>query len=166
MTHKTPTILACVLLAACAAEPVRPPPAAAPEPPRNVLASIRDAAVAYRGDFHVELLREPAVAEAIKRAHRHEMRGRRDRAEAELRKVLDDPEARQRYAELVLARGDAARAEQLAREAWDRGPKVGEWCARSWFTIAEARLAQHAPNGAEQARERARDCQPPKVDRY
>ena len=54
----------------------------------------------------------------------------------------------------------------MARQAWEASAKVGEWCARSWFTIAEARELQYAPNGARQARERARDCMPPSVERY
>ncbi len=155
------------LLAACASEPPRPAPALPPaEPPRNVLADIRDRAMQYRGDFHVELVRDVAAAEAIETSKQAEMRGDRRAAEQALVDALDDPEARQRYAELLLARGEAADAERLARESWDAGPKVGEWCARNWYTIAEAREAQNAPNGARQARERAADCMPPRVNRY
>lgn len=159
--------LSClVLLVACASEPLRPTPPAPVEPPRNVLAEIRDRAAAYRGQFHVELIRDAAIVEAIEASKQAEMRGDRRAAEQALVDALDDPEARQRYAELLLARGDAAQAERLARESWDTGPKVGEWCARNWYTVAEAREAQNAPNGAQQARERAAECMPPRVDRY
>lgn len=156
-------------LAACSSQPPRPGPSSVvspQEPPRNVLAAIRDQAVEYRSEFQVEPLREPAVAESIEAAKRAEMRGDRAAAEAALADALHDPEARQRYAELLLARGAAADAERLAREAWEAGAKVGEWCARSWLTIAEARELQHAPNGARQARERAAECAPPQVHRY
>lgn len=158
--------LAAAGLAACATEPVRAPAPVAAPAPVNVLAVIRDGAVAYRGEFQVELVREAAVVEAIEASARAEMRGDRRAAEAALVEVLDDPEARQRYAELLLARGEAARAEALAREAWETGAKVGEWCARNWLTIAEARVLQGAPNGAVQARERAQACLPPRVERY
>lgn len=158
--------LAAAGLAACATEPVRAPAAAPAPAPVNVLAVIRDGAVAYRGEFQVELVRDAAVVEAIEASAQAEMRGDRRAAEAALVDALDDPEARQRYAELLLARGEAARAEALAREAWEAGAKVGEWCARSWLTIAEARVLQDAPNGAAQARERAQACMPPRVDRY
>lgn len=157
--------LAAAGLAACATEPVRVAAPAA-SPPVNVLAVIRDGATAYRGDFQVELVRDAAVAEAIEASRQAEMRGDRRAAEAALADALDDPEARQRYAELLLARGEAAQAERLAREAWEAGARVGEWCARSWLTIAEARVLQDAPNGAEQARSRARECIPPRVERY
>jgi DNA-binding TFAR19-related protein (PDSD5 family) len=158
--------LSLSLLAACGREIVRetPPPPAAP--PVNVIAVIRDGAAEYRGEFHVEVIRDADITHAIEEASRAEMRGDRRAAEEALRGALDDPEARQRYAELLLARGQAAEAERLAREAWEAGAKVGEWCARSWLTVAEARRMQNAPHGAEQARERARDCMPPKVERY
>lgn len=154
------------LLAACAGRTSVTAPAAASSAPPNVLAVIRDAAMAYRAPFTVELVRDAAISEAIEASKQAEMRGDRAAAEAALRDALDDPEARQRYAELLLARGEAAQAEQLARQAWQDSAQVGEWCARSWFTIAEARELQYAPNGARQARERARDCMPPSVDRY
>jgi DNA-binding TFAR19-related protein (PDSD5 family) len=155
-----------LLLAACAAEPSRPTTTAPAPPPRNVLAEIRTEAERYRGAFQVELIREPAIAEAIEASKQAEMRGDRAAAESALIDALDDPEARQRYAELLLARGEAARAEQLARQAYEASAQLGEWCARSWLTVAEARLLQSAPNGARQARERATACMPPRVDRY
>lgn len=164
-TTKTCLSLSLLALAACGSGPVRqptPPPA----PPVNVIAVIRDGAVPYRGDFQVEIIRSPEIAHAIEESKRAEMRGDRRAAEEALCGALEDPEARQRYAELLLARGEAAEAERLAREAWEAGSRVGEWCARSWLTIAEARELQNAPNGARQARERARECMPPKVERY
>lgn len=165
MTMKRLTPLPFVLLAACAAEPAKSPPRPA-TPTRNVIAAIRDEAANYRAEFQVEVIREPAVADAIEASRRAEMRGDRAGAEAALRDALDDPEAKQRYAELLLARGKAAEAERLAREAFEASAKVGEWCARSWLTVAEARSAQNAPNGARQARERAAECKAPEVTRY
>lgn len=155
-----------LLLAGCAAEPSRPDAPTPAQPPRNVLADIRTEAERYRGAFQVELIREPAIAEAIEASKQAEMRGDRAGAEAALVDALADPEARQRYAELLLARGAAAEAESLAREAYEASARFGEWCARSWLTVAEARLLQGAPNGARQARQRAGECMPPKVDRY
>jgi hypothetical protein len=154
-----------LLLAACAVDTTRT--AQQPDtPPRNVLAIIRTEAEQYRAAFQVELIRDAAITEAIEASRQAEMRGDRAGAEAALRDALDDPEAKQRYAELLLARGDAAQAEKLAREAFDASAKMGEWCARSWLTVAEARLAQNAPNGAAQARARVPECKPPQVDRY
>lgn len=163
--NRTTIAALALLLAACATETPRATRQAA-EPPRNVLATIRDEAVAYRADFQVELIREPAVAEAIEASRQAEMRGDRAAAEAALKPALDDPEAKQRYAELLLVRGEAVDAERLAREAYEASAKLGEWCARSWLTVAEARLMQNAPNGAAQARARVAECKPPQVDRY
>jgi hypothetical protein len=154
-----------LLLAGCAVDTTRTAQQPVP-PPRNVLADIRTQAAAYRADFQVELVRDAAVVEAIEASRQAEMRGDRAGAEAALRDALHDPEAKQRYAELLLARGDAARAESLAREAFDASAQIGEWCARSWLTVAEARLAQNAPNGAAEARARVPACKPPQVDRY
>lgn len=154
-----------LLLAACAVETTRTVPGP-PAAPRNVLADIRTEAEQYRAAFQVELIREAAISDAIEASRQAEMRGDRAAAEIALRDALDDPEAKQRYAELLLARGDAAQAEKLAREAFDASAKMGEWCARSWLTVAEARLAQNAPNGAAEARGRVPACRPPQVDRY
>jgi predicted small lipoprotein YifL len=172
MNHMTRTTFAIalvptLLLAACGRDGVRETPPATPSaPPVNVISVIRDGAAAYRGEFHVEVIRGADVEHAIEQSRQAEMRGDRRGAEEALREALHDPEAKQRYAELLLARGAAAEAEQLAREAWEAGAKVGEWCARSWLTVAEAREQQNAPNGAQQARERAVECMPPKVERY
>lgn len=164
MTKPTIVVLA-LLLAACATD--APRSARTPtERPRNVLADIRNEAAEYRADFQIELIREAAITEAIEASKQAEMRGDRAAAEAALRPALSDPEAKQRYAELLLARGEAAEAERLAREAFEDSAKLGEWCARSWLTIAEARAMQNAPNGAAQARARVSDCKPPQVDRY
>ncbi len=151
----------------CASTPDAPAPRQGTvKAPVNVLTTIRDEAVKYRAEFQVELIRDAHVVEAIEASKQAEMRGDRAAAEAALRDALDDPEAKQRYAELLVARGAAAEGERLAREAWEASAKTGEWCARSWLTVAEARELQHAPNGARQARERAAECMPPRVDRF
>ena len=165
-TLTKPTIAAlALLLAACATDAPRSARAPA-ERPRNVLADIRNEAANYRADFQIELIRDAAIIDAIEASKQAEMRGDRVAAEAALRNALDDPEAKQRYAELLLARGKAAEAERLAREAYEASAKLGEWCARSWLTVAEARLLQNAPNGAAQARARVPECKAPQVDRY
>lgn len=160
-------VASTLLIAGCGSDVVRESPRDEPvAPPVNVIAVIRDGAADYRGEFNVEVIRDAAITHAIEQSTQAEMRGDRRAAEDALRDALDDPEAKQRYAELLLARGAAADAERLAREAYDAGAKVGEWCARSWLTVAEARERQNAPNGARQARERLVDCTPPKVERY
>lgn len=164
MTRAT-ILISTVLLAACAADATRPAPDAR-APARNVIAQIRDEAAKYRADFQVELIREAAIAEAIEASKQAEMRGDRKAAETALESALSDPEAKQRYAELLLARGQAAQAEKLAREAYDASARTGEWCARSWLTVAHAREMQNAPNGAQQARGKVAECKSPEVNRY
>ena len=162
---RTSLPVATLLLAACATEAPRRE-ATPTTPARNVLADIRNQAAEYRAEFQVELIRDPAITDAIEASKQAEMRGDRAAAEAALVDALYDPEAKQRYAELLLARGEAAQAETLAREAFEASAKVGEWCARSWLTVAEARVLQNAPNGAAQARSRVPECKAPHVDRF
>lgn len=165
MTRAT-ILISAALLVACAVDSGARPEPDARAPARNVIAQIRDEAAKYRAEFQVELIREAAITEAIETSKQAEMRGDRRAAEAALEPALSDPEAKQRYAELLLARGDAAQAEKLAREAYDASAKTGEWCARSWLTVAHAREMQNAPNGAQQARSKVPECKSPEVNRY
>ena len=54
----------------------------------------------------------------------------------------DDPDLLQWQAEMALVARDWSKAEQLATQSWDRGPKLGGLCRRNWTTrklAAEAR---------------------------
>ena len=67
-----------------------------------------------------------------------------------------EPQVLYRLAEVRLAQGDPAQAEQLARRALTYAGGRPELQASLWELIAQAREKQGDPQGAAQARERAR----------
>lgn len=67
-----------------------------------------------------------------------------------------EPQVLYRLAELRLAQGDAAQAEQVARRALTYATDRPALQASLWNLIAQARERQGDPAGAAQARERAR----------
>jgi hypothetical protein len=67
-----------------------------------------------------------------------------------------EPQVLYRLAELRLAQGDAAQAEQVARRALTYAADRPALQASLWNLIAQARERQGDPAGAAQARERAR----------
>jgi predicted Zn-dependent protease len=67
-----------------------------------------------------------------------------------------EPQVLYRLAEVRLAQGDAAQAEQLARRGLTYASGRPALQAGLWGLIAQARERQGDPAGAAQARERAR----------
>jgi predicted Zn-dependent protease len=67
-----------------------------------------------------------------------------------------EPQVLYRLAEVRLAQGDAAQAEQLARRGLTYANGRPQLQAGLWELIAQSREKQGDPQGAAQARERAR----------
>ncbi len=154
---------AALLLGGCASPPVRPGPASAPAPLRDVLAEVRAAGVETEADgIDVTPLRDPVVDDLRDRAARHE--AERDYAAADavledaLRLVPGDPELLQWRAELALVRGAWDDAVRLASEAWERGPRLGGLCRRSWTVIRLAREFTGHPDAASAAQAQLMRC--------
>ncbi len=156
--------IACVLALACAAcAPDAPPPVARPAmpTPQELLAQVRAAGV----DAHsldVVPLRDPQVEDLRARAAKLEAQGDYAGAAQAIVQAIalspTDPELTQQAAEYALAQSDWARAELLAQQSYERGPKVGSLCRRNWTTLRLAKLARGDAAGAQNATSQIATC--------
>ena len=97
-------------------------------------------------ELDVQPLRDPRVEDLRHAATQAEARGDYAAAARLLEQAAqytpDDPDLLQWQAEMALVARDWSKAEQLATQSWDRGPKLGGLCRRNWTTrklAAEAR---------------------------
>lgn len=144
------TALVAALLVACAPQPSpRPVPGPMLPTATEIVAEVRAAgligaelAVAPFVDPHVKDLR--LYAEAAEAA------GQIEQALVELDKALqitpDAPDLLQWRAELILLRGEPAKAEALVQRSIALGPKSGPLCRRNWTLL---RLLREARGEAE-----------------
>lgn len=132
--------LALTALAACASAP--PEPEWSGPTPEQLVAEIRAAGAFARGELDVQPLRDPMVEDLRAQATRLESAQRHADAAAALDKALaispDDPALLQERAEIAVLQKDLAKAETLARRAYDIGAKVGPLCRRHWATIRQS----------------------------
>lgn len=154
---------ATLLLAACAASPER---AAAPAKPARVDAGALVAQVRAAGEqgkeLEVQPLRDPQVEDLRHQAQALEAARKFKSADAVLAEALaispGDPELLQWQAELALQRRAWKRAEALAIESFERGPKLGGLCRRNWATIGHARAQRGADEAATVAFRQGESC--------
>lgn len=157
------TMAAAVLLGGCAAPQMKPESEAAiVPPPPDVLAQVRAAGREADDGIDVTPLRDPVVEDLRERAARQEAARDYARAEAALdealRLVPGDPELLQWRAELALARGAFDEAVRLAGDSWERGPRLGGLCRRSWAVIRVARELTGYPDAAAAAQAQLARC--------
>ena len=156
--------LPMLLLAACTTTvPLPSPPLAlATATPQAMVAAIRAAAAPDDREVAVQPLRDPRVEDLRQQASRLEAMQRYSDAAGELDKALaivpDDPALLQERAEAALLQHDDARAEQLARQAYALGAKVGPLCRRHWATVQQVRLLAGDAVGATAAQARIDAC--------
>ncbi len=143
----TASMLALATIAACSTTP--PPP---PAPAFDALAAvnaIRAAGGAASTELDVQPIRDPQVEDLREEATRLERSGQYAQAAAALDHALqinpDDPALLQERAEAALLTQQPDAAERYARQALERGSKVGPLCRRHWETIAQVRQAQPHP---------------------
>jgi len=75
-----------------------------------------------------------------------------------LKLAPEAPELIQDRAEVAVRMQDFPRAEQLARQSFDMGPKSGSLCARNWQTVYEMRMQADDQNGAATAKAELNKC--------
>jgi tetratricopeptide (TPR) repeat protein len=73
----------------------------------------------------------------------------------------DDPDLLQWRAELALVSNDWIQAEQFATRSYEKGPKLGGLCRRSWMTRQFARQARGDAAGAAAAQQQVGVCAVP-----
>ncbi|GAA5071388.1 tetratricopeptide repeat protein [Lysobacter panacisoli] len=134
------------LLAACATTPPTPQPtfdAVA------AVAAIRATGGAANSELDVQPIRDPQVEDLREEADRLERAGQYPQAATALDHALqinpDDPALLQERAEAALLMKQLDEAERYARQALQRGSKVGPLCRRHMETIAQVRQARPIP---------------------
>ena len=144
------SIVACTPAAPPVAD-VRP---ALPSP-HDMLAQVRAAGASDPDSLEVQPLRDPRVADLRARADASEAHsdyaGATQAIARALALVPGDPELLQQSAEFALYRNDWTQAAAFAQQSWDRGPKVGSLCRRSWATLRFVRLAHGDAPGVQEA---------------
>jgi predicted Zn-dependent protease len=144
-------------LAGCAGNPPRPQPSVT-----DMLAAIHAAGQHDDSAVHVKPLRDPAAQQWVDKARTGIAAGHAGKAASDLDHALrlapKDPGILQDRAELAVRRHHYARAEQLARQSWSAGPRLGGLCARNWQTVLEMRKLAHDAAGVAQARSQRGKC--------
>lgn len=164
--------LLAAVLAACATPTPQPAPPAAltSASPAQMVAAIRAAAGSGEGELAVQPLRDPRVEDLRARAQRLEQQKDDDEAAKALDEALaivpDDPALLQERAEAAILLKDYAKAEALARRAFELGSGVGPLCRRHWATIEQVRLVEGDAAGAASAKAQVAGCKVAGVDRF
>ena len=130
----------------------------------NLLQQVRTAGQ-VGDELDVQPLRDPHVEDLRAQATQAEVRGDYAVAGKLLARAAaftpDDPDLLQWQAELALVARDWSRAEQLATQSFDKGPKLGGLCRRNWTTLQLAAQARGNTATATQARQRVSGCTVP-----
>ena len=169
--HCAPVAFALALAACATSQPAAPPPASlATATPQQQVAAVRAAAGDGEGELAIQPLRDPKVEDLRAKAERLESQQYYREAAAALDQALeivpDDPALLQERAEAALLLGDHARAEALARRAFDTGSQVGPLCRRHWATIEQSRLLEGDAAGAAAAKAQIEQCTVAGVNRF
>lgn len=129
--------------------------------PAEMLQQVR-AAGRIGNELDVQPLRDPQVEDLRAAATQAENRGDYPTAAAKLTRALaltpDDPDLLQWQAELALVNKNWAQAEQYATRSFEKGPKLGGLCRRSWMTREYARQSMGDAANAAAARQQIGKC--------
>jgi uncharacterized protein HemY len=130
----------------------------------QMLAQVR-AAGQIGAELDVQPLRDPQVEDLRASATESERRGDYAAAAATLTRALaimpNDPDLLQWQAELALASKDWQQADQYATRSFEKGPKLGGLCRRSWATRQFARQAMGDNVNAAAAQQQIGKCAVP-----
>ncbi|MBS0194737.1 MAG: hypothetical protein JSR34_10870 [Proteobacteria bacterium] len=164
-----------LLLAACAPDltqvaSTRPVKPQLPAPP-VMLAQVRYIGADPNSQaLEVAPLRDPAIADLQDKASALETHGDFAGAEKAIAHALKirpgDPVLMQQAAEYALYRHDWTDAGSLARQSYDRGPKVGSLCRRNWATLRFVALAHSDLQAAGHAADAVKACNVEPPPRY
>lgn len=154
-------IAAVTLVAACS-QPAPPQATRPSKPTYDIVAQIRAAGEREKSAIEVAPLRDPGVQGLQQSAAADERAGNYPDADAKLAQALkrapDAPELIQDRAEIAVRMQDFPRAEQLAKQSFEMGPKSGSLCARNWQTVYEMRMQANDQPGAASAKAELNKC--------
>jgi tetratricopeptide (TPR) repeat protein len=154
--------IAAVTLAAACSQPAPPQATRPSKPSYDIVAQIRAAGEREKSAIEVAPLRDPGVQGLQQSAATDERAGKYPDADAKLAQALkrapEAPELIQDRAEIAVRMQDFPRAEQLARQSFEMGPKSGSLCARNWQTVYEMRMQADDQNGAATAKAQLDKC--------
>lgn len=123
---------------------------------------VRDPARQDSEGVQVFPLQNPAVKALLADAGAAESMGDFGQASTLLERALRiqprDPEVLQSLAEVNLHIADYEQALSFATRSYDFGPRVGEICSRNWNTISISRQHLGDPDGAREAKLKAKQC--------
>jgi hypothetical protein len=165
------TLSVALLLAACSSTSpgAGAPTARGARPGNQLLAEVRNSG-RLGNELDVQPLRDPQVEDLRTAATGAEARGDYAAAERALAQALllvpNDPDLLQWQAEMALVRHDWARAQQLATQSWERGPKLGGLCRRNWTTLRLAAEARKDAPAVALAQQRTGACAVAPPTRY
>lgn len=135
-----------------------------------MIAAIRAAGERENSVINVLPLRDSGVTTLVEEAQRDEQARQYAAAATKLDQALalspDAPDLLQDRAEAAIGMRNFGRAEQLARQSWSIGPKLGSLCARNQQTIVETRLQAGDLAGATAARQSLQKCHKAGITRY
>ena len=144
-------------------------PATRPGTPATMLQRVRSAGQ-VGDELDVQPLRDPRVEDLRNQASAAESRGDFAEAASLLAQAAkftpDDPDLLQWQAEMALVGKDWTRAGTLARQSWERGPKLGGLCRRNWTTLQMLAESSGDAAAAAQAQQRVTACTVPPPNRY
>jgi hypothetical protein len=163
MTRALVAAACAALLAACSSTGTSTPrPGAVRMASGSALLQQVRSAGQLGNELDVQPLRDPQVEDLRAAATAAEIRADWPGAQRALARALEfspnDPELLQWQAEIALVGHDFVRAQQLATQSWERGPKLGGLCRRNWTTIRFAAESRRDAAAAAQAQQRAAAC--------
>ncbi len=139
------------------------------KPPRDWVGEIRAEANKAGSAFDIKLIQSPAIDALLQRVDLLEQQKDYARANELLRQAQtiepNNPLVLQHRAEAQLRSTSFDSAEALALQSFQQSAQLGPLCVRNWLTIAAARAERKNTVGEQEAREFAKKCDVPPVQR-
>lgn len=129
--------------------------------PNVMLAKIRGNQE-VQNELVFQAMPDDEVLELIDQAKKAERKGDYQSANSYLSAALrinsSNPEVTQMKAEIALLQEAWQRAEQLALQSYQHGPRLGDICRRNWLTVHYAKMAQGQPMADFELAKNLNDC--------
>jgi predicted Zn-dependent protease len=162
-------LVALAYVSACSWFAQPEPARVAVKPVRDWVSEIRAEAIKAGSAFDIKLIQSPAIDALLQRVDLLEQQKAYAQANELLRQAQtiepNNPLVLQHRAEAQLRAVSYASAEALALQSFNQSAQLGPLCVRNWLTIAAARAELKNTIGESEARESAKKCDVPPVQR-